>query len=696
MKTETFEKLLKSRKFYAPETFTAAVKRSEITNADIVDGGKIEYVNAPVCFDIETSSFYQGDKKCAVMYAWTLCLCGVSVIGRTWDEFLTCAEKLAEILECGKDRRLVVYVHNLSYEFQFLSKKFDFVRVFAVDNRKPIYAVTSSGIEFRCSYMLSGCSLENIGKFLNTYSIKKLTGDLDYTKIRHTKTALTKKEIGYILNDGKTVCAYIQEQIEKWGDISEIPMTKTGIVRRYARNYCLNGEHGSAYMDLMRSLTMNEELYKVCKRAFAGGFTHANALNAVGTHYDVASYDFSSSYPAVMCSEKFPMGKPQKVSPKSMEEFVRYINDYCCVFDIELRNIKQKEFVSETIISASRCMVKENAVLDNGRIAKADRIITTITDIDLWCIERFYDFDEDIRVANMWVWKKHYLPKPFIECILNLYRQKTELKGVSGKETEYIYIKELLNSFYGMCVTDISRAEHTFDTEWVTTPQKNISRDMSRYNTNKTRFLYYPWGVFVTAYARKNLLENILACGDDYIYSDTDSIKILNYEDHKEEIEEYNARIKAKLTKMCKYYNIDLECIEPVTVKGKRKPLGAFDFEGVYDRFKTLGAKRYIYEKDGKLTITIAGVSKSAKEYFTKGGLDPFDIFRDGLEIPAEETQKLTHTYIDSECSGTVTDYNGVTADFYENGYVHLEPAAYTLGMQGYIDYITKAGNIYV
>ena len=47
------------------------------------------YYNASVSFDIETTSFYEGTEKRACMYAWAFCAEGVTLTGRTWDEFVT-------------------------------------------------------------------------------------------------------------------------------------------------------------------------------------------------------------------------------------------------------------------------------------------------------------------------------------------------------------------------------------------------------------------------------------------------------------------------------------------------------------------------------------------------------------------------------------------------------------------------------
>ena len=68
-----------------------------------------------------------------------------------------------------------------------------------------------------------------------------------------------------------------------------------------------------------------------------------------------------------------------------------------------------------------------------------------------------------------------------------------------------------------------------------------------------------------------------------------------------------------------------------------------------------------------------------------------FDVFDDKLKIPSGYTGKLTHTYIDEECSGEVTDYLGNTGRYDELSYIHLEDQEYELGInQMFKDYITS------
>ena len=242
-----------------------------------------------------------------------------------------------------------------------------------------------------------------------------------------------------------------------------------------------------------------------------------------------------------------------------------------------------------------------------------------------------------------------------------------------------------------MC-TDIVRDEIIYsDNEW-TTEKADIQKCLDKYNKSRRRFLFYPWGIFTCAYARRNLWSGIVEFGKDYCYSDTDSIKCINIEDHMEYINTYNAICERKLNKMCDHYNISYDLLLPKTIKGETKPLGVWDWETKehkYEKFKTLGAKRYMVYQDGKLSFTVSGVNKkTAIPYLTENyDIDTcFDIFNEGLIIPPDQTGKLTHYYIDNEYSGTITDYQGNEYNYHSLSGIYLEGAAYDFDIS--TDYI--------
>lgn len=670
----------------------------------------ISYINLSCVIDIEVSSFYDTNKeKVGLPYCFTLGINGHSYLGRTKDDLLNLLSFIINSFELSKDKRLIFFIQNLSYEFQFFMKLFKWISVFAIKNRTPVKAVTFDGIEFRCSYLLSGYSLAKIGEHLQKYKVNKMVGDLDYRLIRTPLTPLTDKEKGYVLNDGLVVMAYIQEQIESHkNDITKIPLTKTGEVRKYCRNMCLYNGGGShkntgrsflKYHYFIHNLTIQSiNEYKQLKRAFAGGFTHANPLVVGKVQKNVGSDDETSAYPFVMLAEKYPMTNGKLVTITSKEQFYKYLNCYCCLFDATFINI-ESEIWFEHYISQSHCYTCINPKIDNGRLISADEISITLTEQDFKIIEKTYSW-EHLRIKNMRIYKRDYLPKEFILAIINLYQKKTQLKDVKGMEVEYLHSKELLNSCYGMCVTDICREEIEFD---LTTglwkeekSEKNYETDIKKYNDSKQRFLAYQWGIWVTAHARFRLWKGIIGVSDienntsDYCYSDTDSLKVRNYEKHKAYFEQENQIAINKLKKMCEHYDIPFEMVAPKTIKGETKIIGLWEFEYMCD-FKTLGAKRYIVKRDDKYTITIAGLNKdTTMDYLIKTKKNIFDFFQNGMYIPATYTHdgniyvgtgKNTHTYIDEQRDGVVKDYLGKKYEYHIESCIHMEESDYTLSL---------------
>lgn len=650
------------------------------------DNKKISYYEVPAAFDIETSSFYYNEEKNASMYIWQFGILNWVTYGRTWDELKAFLSTLSIVMNLSEDLKLVVYVHNLAYEWQFIRKQFKWDKVFFLDERKPVYALTG-GIEFRCSLKLSSKSLAKVGEDLVKYKEHKHVGDLDYQLNRFHSTPMTDEELGYCEADIRVLLAYIQEKIETDGSICYIPLTNTGYVRNYCRRACFRKYKD--YKNLMDLLTLEPDEYEQLKRGFAGGFTHACAKYvAEGKESplkDVGSFDFTSSYPAVMLTEQFPMSKGELIDEiEDWDELQMYLHNYCCLFDVTLTNVMPKVDYDHPI-SVSKLIKSSGVREDNGRVVSAESITLTMTEQDWFTFEEFYEYETyDFKYFR--IYEKRFLPQPFYRSILELYKRKTILKDVEGEEINYMISKNMLNAAYGMIVTDIVRDILDYDyseSEYIPPTKPKLEEAIEKYNTSKKRFLFYPWGVWVTAYARRNLFSGILACGNDYIYSDTDSIKIFNPEKHMDYIEGYNNNLLSRINSIAEYLKIDPEEYSPKNKKGIPKPIGIWEYEGKYKRFKTLGAKRYLVEKqDGSYILTVAGVNKKkACQYLVEKYKDPFKGFTHDLIVPAEYSGRLTLTYIDKPCDGLGTDYLGNKAEYHEKSFIHMEPSDYNLTM---------------
>lgn len=664
-------------------------KIASISIPIVTNNKKISYFNVPCAFDIEVSSFYENGEKRACMYVWQFGILNWVTYGRTWREFFIFMNTLRNIIGIDSTHILPCYIHNLAYEFQFMRKRIEWDKVFLLDERKPVYAI-SDGIEYRCSLKLSSKSLKKVGEDLVKYKEYKHVGDLDYQLVRHSKTPLTQEELGYCEADIRVLLAYIQEKIESDGDVTRIPMTNTGYVRNYCRKECF--KKYKTYKRLISFLILTPKEYKQLKRGFSGGFTHASAKYVVEGKEkilkNVGSFDFTSSYPAVMIAEKFPMSPGREIETlgdgTDEEKWKRlhyYLHKYCCLFDITLENVLAKNDIDHPL-SASKLIYKEDVVEDNGRVVYAKKITLTCTEQDFFTYCDFYSWD-NYQIHSFRVYDKGYLPTDFVKSIIELYKRKTTLKDVTGEEINYMISKNMLNAAYGMIVTDIVREILEYEQDYLPKRKPDVEEAIEKYNNQTKRFLFYPWGVWVTAYARRNLFSGIKAVGKDYIYSDTDSIKILHPEKHMDYINWYNEMMTKKMEKAAAHHKIDPVELSPLNKKGVPKPIGIWEYEGMYKRFKTLGAKRYLVEKqDGSYMLTVAGVNKkSALEYLIKTYGDPFKGFTNNMHIPPDYSGRLTLTYIDEHIQGVVTDYLGNPAPYDELTSIHMEPSEYTMSM---------------
>lgn len=645
--------------------------------------GKV-YINAALSFDIETSQTDYGADPVGFMYIWQMGISDTAIFGRTWTEFKDCLSMLREALNADRREIIVFYVHNLAFEFAYVAPYLEIDKVFARSAHHPIYFTTRDGFEFRCSYFLTGKKLSLLAE--NTrYS--KLVGDLDYSLCRHHRTELTAQEMAYCANDVLILTDYIQQEIQRNGDITKIPLTKTGYVRREVLQSFREWDEWEEYQKRLRRDYPSEECFGLLYKCFSGGFTHANCDYVGITISDVASVDLASSYPTQMLKHKFPSGKWHKLTDIANRETLdRLCADYGCIMEITFKNIRAK--TSHHTISRHKCSIVDNGVIDNGRIVSGDYITTYITSIDYDIIKRFYEF-EAVNVHQFYWCKMDYLPKPLIDVIIKRYRQKTLLKGAKTESDKALYAlaKEFINSLYGMTVTNPLDDDIIYEGGAWRVERGDVDKQLKRHRYSDRYCLPYAVGVFVTAWARWELLTTVQAIGRDAIYCDTDSIKLRNYHKYKHIIEAYNKRNEAELTSalLSRGYKID-------AVKPRGKLIGIFEYEGSYAEFKTLGAKRYCGTVDGKFTYTVAGLPRSPEgtehtplAYMlkqAKGKVNNiFNVFDFDMHIPASWACKKEAVYNVNPWCKFVTDYRGETAEVSEQFGVALHDIPFTMSI---------------
>ena len=578
------------------------------------------YIEHLMTFDIETSTIEKTDGSFeGFMYHWQVCIDAYVCFGRTWKEFLTFFRKMNRALKNYDEKhKLVCYIHNFSYEFQFLYSWIKLDDVFAIDKRKPLKAISKDfNIEFRCSYLLSNMNLKKFIENTPNAHYFKGYGDLDYNKVFTPKSTFKMRELGYFYNDVMGLYEAIIYLLKE-DTLTTIPLTSTGYVRRECRNNMRkNKKNRKQFLDLK----LDDKLYQLCKDAFRGGNTASNRYKTNFINYDVSSYDMSSAYPYAMISGLYPITPFQEETITSLDMLDDFNNRYCTLAYYSFENVKLKKGIPFPYIPYSKCIEFIAPSYDskeycyNGRVLEADFIKLAMTNYDYQIFISQYDYDEEnVRVEEFFYSHKGFLPKELTDTVIEFFTLKSQLKGIEEKEYEYMKSKNKLNSLYGMIVTDIIRQAILFNDQW----EKGENSTLDDYYSKRNNFLTYQWGLFVTAICRSNLQKAIDKIGLDCVYIDTDSVKFVGKHDAVFE------QINQEMIDWCAQNDI----INYVNVGNHKYFLGLYDKEKGYSEFITLGAKKYAFDQNGKIGITVAGLNKKsgAQELERKGGLSNFKI----------------------------------------------------------------------
>lgn len=627
------------------------------------DQREVKYLPLICAFDIETTTLQ--DIKQAFMYHWQFQFDRYCTItGRTWAEF---TDFIAGLIGALEDRTLVVYVHNLSYEWQFISDPeiYDFIdeEIFAMDTRSILKAKMGRALEFRCSFRLFNMGLGPVTKNFRVKHQKLDGDDYDYNKIRYPWTPLSPMELQYCYNDVRGLVESIYAIMDAYGDtLLTIPLTSTGYPRRDCKKV-LYSIHGA-----IKQLIPPFEVYQLLRKAFRGGDTHASRHWAGAILEDIYSDDRSSSYPDVNANCRYPMSSWHEVSPGNLNE--DYIIDLiirrqkACIMEVEIDDLDLRDpDWPDPYLTYDKCeeiewhTYDENPApaKDNGRIIHAKHLKTYLTDLDLKIVLQVYN--GHLTFKRCYYAAYGNLPRRFIAVINGYYKAKTSLKREEWSDEDiqdkinYDESKKKANGIYGMEATDPIKVKINYDgVKLDFDKDPDIGALYEEYK--KKAWIPYSWGVWTTSLSRMELFRGMTAIAEDpegggcrdLVYWDTDSLK--HFREHRAAMEKLNRGYR-KNSKSNDAMGIDSE--------GKTHYMGVFEYECKYKTFLTWGAKKYAYTFEGEGTechVTIAGVNKKegGKELEEKGGL------------PA-----LKEGFVFEKAGGTESRYNDVVPPEYQN-----------------------------
>lgn len=258
-------------------------KEFEFFFGDIV-GDRKKVDNTIYSLDIETTSYLilngkilptidylklskKEQEECefrSCMYIWMFSINDKVYYGRTWGELRSFLIRL----DFYNNNKKILFIHNASFEFQFLKSQFKFKKVVARKKHKIMKCeFVDFNIEIHCTYMMSNCSLKQLPKVFKL-PVEKKVGDLDYSLLRTSVTKLTKKELGYCEYDCLVIYHYIKRELETYGRVDKIPITSTGKVRRELKELVnLDWDYKKK---VKKAININPHIYNMLQKAFAG------------------------------------------------------------------------------------------------------------------------------------------------------------------------------------------------------------------------------------------------------------------------------------------------------------------------------------------------------------------------------------------------------------------------------------------
>lgn len=570
-----------------------------------------KYATKYICLDTETS---HTENTISWVYQWAAKLSGLYVYGRRPSEIIDFMRIVAEHYELGANKKIILYIHNASYDLQYLKmflRQYDPTAEFLAIDAHSIIQCDVIGYKIICSYKLTNMSLDALSQnYAETYI--KAVGEIDYNIVRYQDDELTAEDWFYMFSDVASqddgIKGYLKMQGYKYA--FRAPITSTGFVRANCRKAAKNAEY---WRDEFIKTRLSLEQYSLCRQCFMGGVCIASFKysNVTIRGDNIRHKDFTSSYPARQELDYMPVGAPSWYGDvDSVEELEDLCAEYCCVFILTLDDVHIKKGVTAPCIPSSKCIHKEDYLKLNGKIVEASTLTIIVTELDYKWIKRQYDYNEAIGVDKMLIFERGPMPEWLKSEVFEYFNYKCTLKGVN--DLLYAKSKNMLNGVYGMTATAIIREVYKMNGDYELKRQEQDDDDkenaLNKYYRSYNNFMPYQFALWTTAHARDALFTMIECVGyDNFLYCDTDSVFYIETPENALRMEEYRQKCVDKAVRAGAYVG-DKYLGEPTD----EPPLRAF---------RAIHAKCYAMEeynkKTGKfeLNVVIAGIPKASTKW---------------------------------------------------------------------------------
>ena len=629
------------------------------------------FLDLPLGLSIAAANVRANGKFFGLPFLWCLSCGDLTLTGRTLPEF---AEFIVNDLQPWlKKRRAVIFVFDTGIAFQFLRMHFVMSDVFACAERKPLTANLTKYVILRDGYALSGMALQQTAR---TFGVNDCPGEQYVTPAYTPGSELPADVVQMYAAESRAMSALSAAMIKRDGGIANVPLTKTARVRREIRNFMLyntdvqnlqkRGRLRRSYSDYIHGLTMSVNVFNILNDLSCGGLCGLNRGKRSMTIHNAVCWDKRSAYPAAMMYDYVPQSSGTYLRKMSNERFTELCAEKCVCARILFYKIHPKDGANGLYISRNRCGATLAQYADNALVS-AETCTLCCTELDFACIDECYIFD-NYRIEEAVYFERGYLPDGIRRKILEKYHRKERETGEARRVA-----KEELLSIYGMMVQNPCKEQYPYESEcfsWGEPDTPDIPDAIEKYNNDRNRFLYFPWGIWIAAHVRRTEWQAWQACGASWIYGDTDSAICEQDAGRTAQIfAQYNAEIRASAVRAAAQMCIPFDDFAP-----GGKLLGEWRSENVYRKFLVNTKKRYLYEDDaGEITAVIAGVDPNlAGRYCAeKYGRRTFDAFSETLYFPAtyythdgrilSATGRKFRIYIDDPIDELVRDADGFT-----------------------------------
>ena len=407
--------------------------------------------------------------------------------------------------------------------------------------------------------------------------------ELDYHEKRTIGHELTENEISYIKNDVQIVAYALKAMFERG-------LTHMTIASNAIADFKSRCKFFKTYFP-----QLDPKVDEDIRSSYRGGFTYLNDKYIQKEVGNGVSIDVNSLYPSVMKFEPAPIGSGVFFEGQYEEDelYPLYVQTITCRFRLKPNKIPciqikhTMDFIGNEYLKSS-----------DGKL-----VTLTLTSVDL---ELFFTQYEITDLTYNMGWKFRAAEHIFDSYIDYWMNEKIQA-GKEGNKPRKSIAKLLLNSLYGRFGISLTARQKA--------PYLDVQGNLCYYNlpAEEKQGLYIPVATFITSYARRKTILTSQAIRDyslkkygvdKYLYSDTDSIWTTLTEEDLKELSDI----------------IEIDDFK----------LGAWALEKRFERFLALRQKCYIYQLDGKVNVTVAGLPhylaplvtfENFKRGFTTAGL---------------------------------------------------------------------------